>query len=159
MVPDPNGVPTWAAAFLDALKDMGIVSRAAAIAGVSSSAVSALRQRNADFDAAFEDAMEEAIDKMETEARRRAVDGVEKTIYYQGEVCGYEQVYSDSLLMFLLKGRRRAVFGDKQELTGKDGAPLVLDSSSRAARVAQLLALAKERREALPAPTDPESLI
>lgn len=39
------------------------------------------------------------------EARRRARFGVEEDIYYKGEVVGTRKVYSDNLLMFLIKGR------------------------------------------------------
>lgn len=57
-------------------------------------------------------AMEDAADLLEKEARRRAVDGIEKGVYFKGEKCDTEVQYSDSLMMFLLKGRRRSVFGE-----------------------------------------------
>ena len=50
---------------------------------------------------------------------------MEEPVYYQGEVVGQVQRYSDTLLMFLLKGRRPEKFKDRTELTGKDGAPIV----------------------------------
>lgn len=54
---------------------------------------------------------------------------------------------SDTLLQFLLKGRRKRYATDRTEVTGADGAPLV-DDTKRAARVAALLELAKARKEA-----------
>jgi hypothetical protein len=39
------------------------------------------------------------------EARRRARFGVDEPVYYKGEVVGSKKVYSDNLLMFLIKGR------------------------------------------------------
>ncbi len=42
---------------------------------------------------------------LESEAIRRAVRGVEKDIYYKGEVVGQETVYSDGLLGKLLEAR------------------------------------------------------
>jgi hypothetical protein len=42
---------------------------------------------------------------LESEAYRRAVLGVEEDVYYQGEVVGKKQVYSDGLLATLLKAR------------------------------------------------------
>lgn len=43
-------------------------------------------------------------EQLVVEARRRAM-GVEKNVYYKGEVVGVEKEYSDNLLMFLIKGR------------------------------------------------------
>lgn len=40
--------------------------------------------------------------------------------------------YSDQVLMFLLKGRKREVYGDKVEATGKDGEPLFSVDAVRA---------------------------
>ena len=41
---------------------------------------------------------------LEPEAIRRAVEGVEKPVYQGGELVGYVREYSDTLLIFLLKG-------------------------------------------------------
>ena len=43
-------------------------------------------------------------DALEAEARRRAVEGVRKPVFYQGVICGWVGEYSDTLLIFLLKG-------------------------------------------------------
>lgn len=51
-------------------------------------------------------AIEAGNDLMEDEARRRAVEGVEKPVYQGGELVGYVQEYSDSLMQFMLKTRR-----------------------------------------------------
>ena len=50
--------------------------------------------------------MEQAADVLEREAWRRASEGVKQPVFYQGEVCGHVQKYSDVLLIFLLKGAR-----------------------------------------------------
>lgn len=76
---------------------------------------------------AFKQADAQAGDILEAEARRRAVDGVDEPVgWYKGEPGGMVRRYSDTLLIFLLKGRKPDVFGDRQRLehTGKDGAPL-----------------------------------
>ena len=143
---DPaNTLPAWALHFIPALREAGIVSRAAEKAGVSPQAVTALRNRSAEFDEMVMEALEYAVDGLEHEAMRRAQKGVSEAIYYQGEIVGVRQTYSDGLLQFLLKGRRREVYGDKQEITGADGAPLQIDSTTRATRVAQLMAIATTR--------------
>jgi hypothetical protein len=54
---------------------------------------------------------------------------------------------SDALLQFLLKGLRKKYGTDTHEVTGKDGAPLgEVDETKRAARIAALLELAKQRK-------------
>ena len=62
---------------------------------------------------AFEHAKREAADSLEAEARRRAVEGVRKPIFYKGEICGWETLYSDSLMVTLLKGNDPEKFADR----------------------------------------------
>lgn len=76
------------------------------------------------FKQLFDEATEDAVDLLESEARRRAVTGVDRPIYQGGELVGYETVYSDNLLITLLKGRRADVFRERHELTGKNGKDL-----------------------------------
>lgn len=76
----------WLHPFLDALKRTGIVSRACEAAGVGYGTVSNLRKTDADFAAAFDDAMEQAVDTAEAEAWRRAVQGYEEPVVYQGQL-------------------------------------------------------------------------
>lgn len=51
---------------------------------------------------AFKQEIDDALDMYQAaihmEMHRRAVEGVEKGVYHQGELVGYEKVYSDSLL-------------------------------------------------------------
>jgi hypothetical protein len=155
---DITAMPPWAAQFLLALRTTGVVSAAAREVGVTPGAVAGLRERSFDFDQAVEEALEEAVDSLEREAWRRARDGVEKPIYYQGVRVGSVTEHSDSLLQFLLKARRRSVFGDKQEITGANGGPLVLDDVSRAARVASLLELARQRQQLIGDDAPPKAL-
>lgn len=53
---------------------------------------------------AFEEAKLEAAELLEAEARRRAVEGTVRPVFYQGEEVGGIREYSDTLLIFLLKG-------------------------------------------------------
>ena len=64
------------------------------------------------FAKAADEAIEKGIDRLEDEAMRRA-----------GSKHG-----SDTMLIFMLKTRRRDVYGDKWqgELSGKDGAPFTI---------------------------------
>lgn len=64
------------------------------------------RQASSEFAARFSEAMDEAIDSLEAEAWRRGRDGVSRPVFYQGEVCGHIQEYSDRLLVLLLQAHR-----------------------------------------------------
>ena len=64
------------------------------------------RTTEAEFADAWDDAYDAGNDRLEDEAHRRAVDGVERPVTYRGEVVGSVREYSDVLLMFLLRGRR-----------------------------------------------------
>lgn len=77
---------------------------------------------------AFEQAKDEAAATLEDEAVRRAVDGTTKPIFYQGEKCGEVQEYSDSLMMFLLKGLRPDKYRERSaiEHTGPGGGPVTV---------------------------------
>lgn len=55
--------------------------------------------------------------------------------------------HSDALLVKVLAARRAAYRTERTELTGADGKPLEIDQTVRAARVAQLLAIAKQRKD------------
>jgi hypothetical protein len=50
---------------------------------------------------------------LEDEAKRRAHDGIDEPVFYQGEKCGVVRKYSDNLLIFMLKARRREKFSER----------------------------------------------
>ncbi len=114
------------AAVLNALSQGATLTAAADVAGISTKTVRDWRAKDADFEAAYLEAVEMGTDVFEEEAARRAVDGVDEPHYNQGVMCGYTRKYSDTLLILLLKARRREKFGDKQEITGKDGGPVAV---------------------------------
>lgn len=63
--------------------------------------------------------------------------------------------HSDALLALVLKGRRKQVYAERTELTSPDGSMSpVADDATRAARTAQLLALAQQRKAAEQAAED-----
>ena len=68
---------------------------------------------------AFDLAKEDAADILEAEAKRRAVEGVEEPAgWYKGEAGGVVRKYSDTLLIFLLKGLRPEVYRERMEVRG-----------------------------------------
>ncbi len=107
----------WKPRFVDNLRETGNVSAAARHAGVSRQTVYKERGASEQFREAWDDAMEEAMDLLEAEARRRAYDGTLKPVYYKGAPVGEIREYSDTLTIFLLKGRRPDVFKDRQDVT------------------------------------------
>ncbi len=85
-------------------------------------------QRDADFKRDFEKVRDDAIELAEDELRRRAIDGVDKGIWFQGERVGTEKVYSDALLRVLLAAHRKR-YRARLEHTGEDGDPIQLHAS------------------------------
>lgn len=123
---DSTDEAPWIDLFLRQLRGHGLINAAATTAGVTARTVNRLREADAEFDYAVESALEAAADELELEARRRAVDGVDKGIYYQGERVGDEVIYSDTLLTTLLKAKRADEFAERKQITGANGTPLTV---------------------------------
>lgn len=104
---------------LAAYAQTGNVSAAAKLAEVSRRSHYEWLARDKRYAAAFEEAVDEAADRLETEARRRAVSGVADPVFYKGEKVGSIQKYSDTLLIFLLKGARPEKYAERHVVGGK----------------------------------------
>lgn len=102
-------------AILSALEAGATYAEAARVAQISYSTIRYWRQKDEDFAEACKVAFEAGTDLIETEARRRAVEGVEKPVgFHQGRHTGlYVRDYSDSLLVLLLKARRPEMYKDQ----------------------------------------------
>jgi hypothetical protein len=74
---------------------------------------------------AFATAKQMVGDWLEEEAIRRAKEGIVRPIYYQGAQVAEHLEYSDTLLIFLLKGAKPEKYRERLEHVGKDGMPLV----------------------------------
>lgn len=103
-------LPVRKACFLEVLRQTGNVSRAAREAGLSSSTVYAHRAKQPKFARDWDAAVAEALDNLEAELVDRATRGVEKPVYYRGEIVGNVRNYSDALAMFILKARRPEIY-------------------------------------------------
>jgi hypothetical protein len=103
-------------AFLEAFACGGSIRLAAEAAKVSRRNHCRWIKSDPKYAEAFEDARERAIEAMVAEARRRAVEGVQEAVYYEGKVCGHRQRYSDNLLMFLLKAARPEVYAERAQV-------------------------------------------
>ncbi|HEX2863050.1 MAG TPA: hypothetical protein VHN99_00665 [Deinococcales bacterium] len=118
--------PKKRAQFLTLLAEDPNVSRAAEEIGVARSWL--YQQRNTDpaFAAAWDEAVEHAVETLESEVRRRALGWDEDVFNKDGEHTGARRVYSDNLAMFLLKAHRPDRYRDRSttEHTGPNGQPL-----------------------------------
>jgi hypothetical protein len=107
-------------AFLTALAELGTRVAAADAAGVHRTV---LYTRTWAEDEAFQRALKVAdrlaADRLEAEAYRRAVHGVERPAgWYRGKPGGMVREYSDNLLMFKLKGALPEKYAARLELKG-----------------------------------------
>jgi hypothetical protein len=168
----------WRDAFLEALRHIPVVAHACTAVGIERSTAYRARAADESFATAWDEAMEDGIDKAEQEAFKRAVVGFEEPVIDKGrlayryeryeveDIDGHKEEkyrlllddngqpipltvrkHSDTLMALILKGRRKKVYADRTELTGADGAPMQVDETTRSARVAQLLALAAQRKD------------
>lgn len=94
----------------------GNVSEAAEAAGINRTTAYEARKVSESFAAKWDTAIEKAIDSLEKEAFRRARDGVQKGVYHNGELVATELQYSDTLLIFLMKGHRPEKYRDRHEV-------------------------------------------
>lgn len=141
--------------FFAELAKHGLVTTAANTAGIDRSNAYKLRDSDPGFAERWTKALETYVDTLEAAAHQRAVTGIPKGVWHQGEQVGTEIQYSDSLLSLMLKAKRKREYGDasKIELTGADGGALKVEESPTAiARsIAFALALglrAKEQQQA-----------
>lgn len=147
--------PRTRARVIENFRDSGRIDLACEAAGVDRSSHYEWLKGDPVYKAAFEEAEKQAADMLEAEAWRRAREGVAEPVFHGGrrvfeavlddegrpvvypdgkpvERAAVVRRYSDNVLMFLLKGRKRAVYGDKVEATGKDGAALFSVDAVRA---------------------------
>lgn len=122
--------PPWAEVFIKGLGTSGIVRVASVMAGVHHATAYDLRNRDPSFAAAWESALDDACDVLEAEARRRAIHGVDRPVFYKGKECGKIREYSDTLLIFLLKANRPEKYRESWDF-GKLAASLAQSASGR----------------------------
>lgn len=101
--------------FLEAFATCGNVSLAAECAGVGRRTVYGWANSDAAFQDAMSDAREQAVDALEAEARRRALQGVERPVFQKGSKVGSVTEYSDRLLEVLLKANRPEKYADRSK--------------------------------------------
>lgn len=106
-------------AFVAAFATCGGIRQASKISNVSYVQHYEWLAYDADYVEAFREAEMMAGDYLEEAAYRRAADGVERAVYYQGQIVGYETEYSDSLLKFLLRGAKPWRYHERVDVTSQ----------------------------------------
>ena len=91
------------AALLTAYAACGTVTKAAEVANTARGNHRLWRAKDPAYAEAFEEAKEAFKEKLEEEAYRRAIDGCQEPIVFDGRVIGHRLKYSDTLMIFMLK--------------------------------------------------------
>jgi len=106
--------------FLEWLASTGQVVLSAKKAGYTTPmALYKKRREDEDFAQRWEEALQQATDTLEDEAIRRARDGVDEPVFYQGRQVGTVTKYSDQLLQFLLRGNKPKKYRENQGSQGE----------------------------------------
>ncbi len=114
-------------AFLVAYAKCGNLSHAARVCRTERKAHYDWLQSSVTYPDAFKQAHEEACERLEQEARRRAMDGVGRKVFYKGVPVidpetgeqYVERYYSDALLIRLLTAFMPEKYADKREVSQK----------------------------------------
>lgn len=102
--------------FIERLAETGSPRRAAEFACITPQWAYQVRKVDPEFAEAWADAERLFVDRLECEADRRAMEGVPRVKYFRGIPVGEEREYSDSLLMFRLKGLARERYRESQSV-------------------------------------------
>lgn len=101
---------------LETIRTTGSIPHACLEIGITTRDLTRLRKKSVMLDEMVLDAVEIATADLEVEARRRAVEGVEKGVYFKGELVETEKVYSDTLLRDLLKANNPDKFRERVDV-------------------------------------------
>lgn len=114
--------------FLATLAQTCNVSEAARAAGIGRSSAYEWREDDETFAKAWDEAEQEAADKLEREAWRRAVEGTDKPVTFQGVITATYKEYSDRMLEILLKGHRPEKFAERSKVEHSGGVTINVSS-------------------------------
>jgi len=100
-------------AFIAALAATGVVNQAARTIGASLEALYRLRHKPGAeaFAAAWDDAVDRGVQRLEDCALARAIEGEERMVVAGGQVVGTEIRHNEALVMFFLRSRRADRYG------------------------------------------------
>lgn len=106
--------------FIVALAKGASITKSCELAGIGRSTAYEWREADEAFAALWDEALEAGIDRLEDEARRRAVEGVEKPVVAMGKIARNDdgsvlmiREYSDTLLALMLKAKKPSEYRDR----------------------------------------------
>ena len=108
--------PVKDAKFFELIAGGATISDACRAVGYTRTVVYTYKSSDAKFSEAWDEANETAIERMEREADRRAVEGYDKPVFHLGVECGVQRQFSDTLLIFRLKAKRPEVYRERAEV-------------------------------------------
>ena len=143
----PNARVGWQKKFIANLRKTANVRQACLATPVHRRTAYRARERDADFAAQWDDALEEACDKLEEEAWNLALHGTTRPIFYKGKECGEVVQHDSGMIKYLLGANRPAKYRENYsvEHTGPSGGPILVEDVSkltaeeRQARIDELL--------------------
>jgi hypothetical protein len=120
--------PAFKKKFLKLLSETGMVNKTCKALNITRQAMYAYKRdpKNKKFDQDWKDAQDMAIELLEDESFRRAFNGLEKSVWYKGQVVGIERVYSDTLLMNRLQAERPDKYQYRAKVEGNLTADLTV---------------------------------
>ncbi len=126
--------------FLESLAKHGVVAKAGRAAGKTPSACYKLRGREPAFAALWEEALEQHRDTLRAVAVERAVNGVERQVYYCGRLVGTQTEFSERLLLYLLQRRQPTSAPAERAEAAAAREQAAADAAALTERIDQLLA-------------------
>lgn len=104
--------------FLEALLDVGGIEGAACkIVGINHATLIRHKDKDPEFAKAVEEHKALSADTIEAEAYRRAVQGVDEPVFFNGVTVGHVKRYSDRLLDKLLTAAKPDKYGNKSTVS------------------------------------------
>ena len=97
--------------FIELLAETGNVSLACRETGIPRRSAYVRRKRDTKFASAWDEAITTAVDLLEAEAKRRAMEGVLEPVFQQGRLVGMIRRFSDRLMILLLKAHKPDRYG------------------------------------------------
>lgn len=131
--------------FCRAYAQRGIVREGTTAAGISRRTYAKWRKEDEAFNEACMEAKQMSTDLIEAEMHRRAIDGFERPVIYQGEITDTYKDYSDSLLTMLAKGNKPEKFKERTEHSGSVGRPMTLEQEDKESIVSSILGMIKSK--------------
>ena len=132
----PGVTPRMIEKFLENLKEVPNVNRAAAKAGFKSDrTLYRLKNSNPRFSAAWDHCLQIAVGAWEAKAARRAFDGTDEPVYQMGREVGKVKRYSDILAIRMLEAHHPS-YSRKLEVFGKNGDPIAVTFAQLAKKAA-----------------------